>query len=194
MGVWKDKIDGFTIYCHAGEVTPCSWMRNIVISHKDYCDCRNEILLHEQGHILHHHSADILLLTLVQLVQWWNPLVYMMGNSMRDVHEYEADHYVLQQGISLSRYQNLLIRKAIGISTFAFANNFNHSLVKQRIQMMHKASNPWMQMRVLYVFPLVVVALSAFATPTTEEPVEDGASSFEYRFINMKALESLHQK
>ncbi|MBR1667735.1 MAG: hypothetical protein IJ693_05570 [Bacteroidaceae bacterium] len=192
--VWKDKIDGFTIYCHAGEVTPCSWMHNIIISHKDYCDHRNEILLHEQGHILHHHSVDILLLTLVQLVQWWNPLVYMLGNSMRDVHEYEADHYVLQQGISLSQYQNLLIRKAIGISTFTFANNFNHSLVKQRIQMMHKeGSQPWMRMKVLYILPLAIIALSAFATPRVMSPVEDGISTLEYRFINMKAIQSLYQ-
>ena len=63
--VWKEEKDGVTIYCHADDVTPCSWMRSIVISKKDYDEQRQEILLHEQGHILHHHSFDILLLTLV---------------------------------------------------------------------------------------------------------------------------------
>lgn len=192
--VWKGKEDGFTIYSHADDVAPCSWMGNIIISHKDYIEHRNEILLHEQGHILHHHSADILLLTLVQLVQWWNPLVYMLGNSMRDVHEYEADHYVLQQGVSLSQYQNLLIRKAIGTSSYVFANYFNHSLVKERVMMMHKGRpNLWMCGKVLYVIPMAIVALSVFATPKVAEPVEDGISTFEHRFINMKAIESSHQ-
>ena len=46
--VWKGKEDGFTIYCHADDVAPCSWMGNIIISHKDYIEHRNEILLHEQ--------------------------------------------------------------------------------------------------------------------------------------------------
>ena len=192
--VWKEEKDGVTIYCHADDVTPCSWMRSIVISKKDYDEHRQEILLHEQGHILHHHSFDILLLTLVQMIQWWNPLVYLFGLSLRDVHEYEADHHVLLQGISFSQYANLLIRKAVGISSLSVANNFNHSLVKRRIAMMHKTSNPWMQMKVLYILPLVIVALSAFATPAMKKPVEESFSSLEYRFINMEAIQSLHQK
>lgn len=191
--VWKEEKDGVTIYCHADDVTPCSWMRSIVISQRDYSEHRHEILLHEKGHILHHHSLDILLLTFVQVVQWWNPFVYLLGTSLRDVHEYEADHHVLQQGVRLSQYQNLLIRKAIDTSSISLANGFSHSLVRRRIAMMHKTSNPWMQMKVLYILPLIIVALSAFATPAMKKPVEESFSSLEYRFINMEAIQSLHQ-
>ena len=141
--VWKEEKDGVAIYCHADDVTPCSWMRSIVISQRDYSEHRHEILLHEKGHILHHRSLDILLLTFVQVVQWWNPFVYLLGTSLRDVHEYEADHHVLLGGVSLTQYANLLIRKAVGISSLTIANNFNHSLVKRRITMMHqKESHP----------------------------------------------------
>ena len=191
--VWKEEKDGFTIYCHADNVTPCSWMRSIIISKKDYEEHGREILLHEQGHILHHHSLDILLLAFVQVVQWWNPFVYLLGTSLRDVHEYEADHHVLQQGVRLSQYQNLLIRKAIDTSSISLANGFSHSLVRRRIAMMHKTSNPWMQMKVLYILPLIIIALSAFATPAMKKPVEESISSLEYRFINMEAIQSLHQ-
>lgn len=191
--VWKEEKDGFTIYCHADNVTPCSWMRSIIISKKDYEEHGREILLHEQGHILHHHSLDILLLAFVQVVQWWNPFVYLLGTSLRDVHEYEADHHVLQQGVRLSQYQNLLIRKAIDTSSISLANGFSHSLVRRRIAMMHKTFNPWMQMKVLYILPLIIVALSAFATPAMKKPVEESISSLEYRFINMEAIQSLHQ-
>ena len=172
--VWKEEKDGVTIYCHADDVTPCSWMRSIVISKKDYDEQRQEILLHEQGHILHHHSFDILLLTLVQMIQWWNPLAYLFGLSLRDVHEYEADHHVLLQGISFSQYANLLIRKAVGISSLSVANNFNHSLVKRRVTMMRqRPSSLWKYGKVLYILPLVLVALSAFATPKVMEPVRN---------------------
>lgn len=191
--LWKDQVDGFIIYCHSDDIAPCSWMRSIVISQRDYSEHRHEILLHEKGHILHHHSLDILLLTFVQVVQWWNPFVYLLGTSLRDVHEYEADHHVLQQGVRLSQYQNLLIRKAIDTSSISLANGFSHSLVRHRISMMHKTSNPWMQMKVLYILPLIIVALSAFATPAMKKPVEESFSSLEYRFINMEAIQSLHQ-
>ncbi|MDD6016353.1 MAG: TonB-dependent receptor, partial [Prevotellaceae bacterium] len=86
-----------------------------------------------------------------------------------------------------------LIRKAIDTSSISLANGFSHSLVRRRISMMHKTSNPWMQMKVLYILPLIIVALSAFATPAMKKPVEESFSSLEYRFINMEAIQSLHQ-
>ena len=164
--LWSDTEDGITIHCHAEDVAPCSWMRHIVISEHDYRHHRHEILLHEKGHVRSLHSWDILLLTLVQTIQWYNPFAYMLGASLRDVHEYEADDYVLRQGVTASEYQTLLLKTAVGNSVYAFANNFNHSLIKNRIVMMkNKKSNPWARMKVLYTLPLVVVLLSAFASP-----------------------------
>ena len=165
--IWaKDEADGIRIYCHAENVAPFSWLRNIVISEADYKENGREIILHEKAHILYRHSLDILLLTLVEAVQWWNPFVYMLGMYLRDVHEYEADDYVLRQGISCHAYSELVIRKAVGANSYTFANNFNHSLTKKRISMMLKTnSKRSRRSRVLYVLPMIALALSAFATP-----------------------------
>lgn len=164
--LWSDTEDGITIHCHAEDVAPCSWMRHIVISEHDYRHHRHEILLHEKGHVRCLHSWDILLLTLVQTIQWYNPFAYMLGASLRDVHEYEADDYVLRQGVTASEYQTLLLKTAVGNSAYTFANNFNHSLIKNRIVMMkNKKSNLWSRYKALYILPLVVVLLCAFATP-----------------------------
>ena len=176
--LWHSVEDGVDIHCHAGAVAPYSWLHHIVISLEDYEKNGHEIILHEKGHIHNLHSFDILLLTLVEMLQWWNPLVYMLGMSLRDVHEYEADDYVLHQGVSLRYYQNLLIRKAVGASSYTFANNFNHSLTKKRITMMcKKKSNPWMRSKVLYAVPMVAIALSAFATPAFVNPIEKDMES-----------------
>jgi hypothetical protein len=122
------------------------------------------------------------------MVQWWNPMCYMLGVSLRDVHEYEADSYVLRQGVSAQGYQLLLIRKAVGSGpslwsgsgTYAFANSFNHSLTKKRITMMKKSkSNPWMRARALYVIPVAALALSAFATPKFVAPIEEAVTNLE---------------
>jgi hypothetical protein len=149
-------------------------MRSIVISEKDYKPYGREILLHEKAHILNLHSMDILFLTLVEAVQWWNPVAYLLGRSLRDVHEYEADDYVLHQGISLHNYQELLVKKALANTSYAFANNFNHSLIKKRIYMMnHPKSNPWLRSKALYILPVTLVVLTAFATPKLNEKVEE---------------------
>lgn len=178
--LWRHSEDGITVYCHADRVAPFSWMNSIVISEEDYAESGREIILHETGHIRFHHSWDVLLLTLVQMVQWWNPLAYMAGISLRDVHEYEADDYVLRQGVSASAYQMLLLKKAVGYGSYTFANNFNHSLTKKRITMMRKSkSNPWMRSKALYVIPVAALALSAFATPEIVSPVQDVVSKFE---------------
>lgn len=171
--LWRQTEDGITVRCHAGRVAPYSWMRNIVISEQDYNESGREIVLHETGHIRNGHSWDILLLTLVQMLQWWNPLAYMLGVSLRDLHEYEADDYVLRQGVSARAYQILLIKKAVGYGSYTFANNFNHSLTKKRITMMRRSkSNPWMRSKALYVIPVAALALSAFATPEIVSPAE----------------------
>lgn len=167
--LWSKEKDGCTIYCHAGDVSPFSWMKSIVINEKDYKENGHQIILHEQGHILSHHSLDILLLTLVQTLQWWNPLVYIFGNSLRDVHEYEADNYVLSAGVNIQQYQTLLIRKALGTGTYVFANNFKHSLIKNRItMMMKKNTSKWAYGKTFYLLPFVALALCVFASPKAE--------------------------
>ncbi len=199
--IWaKDEADGIRIYCHAENVAPFSWLRNIVISEADYKENGREIILHEKAHILYHHSLDILLLTLVEAVQWWNPFVYMLGMYLRDVHEYEADDYVLRQGISCHAYSELVIRKAVGANSYTFANNFNHSLTKKRINMMHKTKPKGSRRsRVLYVLPMIALALSAFATPEfqtatglIERTVKPSASTFTLEGKVPQTLDTSH--
>lgn len=178
--LWQQEEQGLRIYCHADDVSPFSWMRNVVISQQDYDEAGREIILHETGHIRNGHSWDVILLTLVQMFQWWNPLVYALGISLRDVHEFEADDYVLRQGVSAQDYQLLIIKKAVGSGSYAFANSFNHSLTKKRITMMKRIkSNPWMRARALYVIPVAALALSAFATPKIVTPIEEAVTNLE---------------
>ena len=197
--LWKQDEQGVRIYCHAEDVSPFSWMRNIVISQKDFDEAGREIMLHEMGHIQNCHSWDVVLLTLVQMLQWWNPLAYVLGISLRDVHEYEADDYVLKQGVSAQNYQLLLIKKAVGSGSYAFANSFNHSLTKKRITMMKKIkSNPWMRSKALYVIPVAALALSAFATPKFVAPIEESVTKLEGKdtenSLNLQAFEEEKEK
>jgi TonB family protein len=165
--LWIEEKEEYTIHCHADNTPPYSWMRHIVISQEDYDRYGADIILHEEGHIIHLHSWDILLLTLVETVQWFNPFVYMLANDLKDIHEYEADAYVLCRREDTRAYQMLIIKKAVDRASYTLANSFNHSNnLKKRITMMlKKKSNPWRSVAALYLLPATALTLSLFASP-----------------------------
>ena len=151
------------------DVSPFSWMGNIVVSEKDYRDNPEYILLHERAHIAGRHSWDILLCDVLIVFQWFNPAAWLLKAELQSVHEYEADRRVLASGVNASDYQLLLIRKAVGDKLFSMANNLNQSSLKKRITMMlKKKSNPWSRARMLVAVPVAAVAVVAFATPKAE--------------------------
>lgn len=157
---------GITLHVLPGDISPFSYFSHIVISEQDYRDNPREILIHEQAHIDLHHSLDVMFWNLVMLFQWWNPAAWLLGRELRQVHEYEADEAVLNQGVDVKQYQLLLIRKSVGDKLFSMANNFNYQSLKKRIRMMTmKKSSQWKTLRALAVVPVIALALLAFANP-----------------------------
>ena len=158
--------DGITLHVLPGKQAPFSYFRHIVINEQDYRDNPREILIHEQAHIDLRHSLDIIFWSLVALFQWWNPAAWLLGRELRQVHEYEADMAVLNQGVDVKQYQLLLIRKSVGDKLFSMANNFNYQSLKKRIRMMTmNKSSRWNTLRALAVVPVIALALLAFANP-----------------------------
>ncbi len=157
---------GATLHVVPGDISPFSYFRHIVINEQDYRDNPREILIHEQAHIDLRHSLDIIFWSLVALFQWWNPAAWLLGRELRQVHEYEADMAVLNQGVDVKQYQLLLIRKSVGNQLFSMANSFNYQSLKKRIRMMTmNKSSRWNTLRALAVVPVIALALLAFANP-----------------------------
>ena len=150
-------------------MAPFSWGRSIFLSEEDYREHPDEILAHERMHLRCRHSADLLYMEAVCLLQWFNPAVWLLKRELRDIHEYEADEGVLNQGIDATKYQLLLVKKAVGSRLYSLANSFNHSKLKKRITMMLKRrSNKWGRLKLALLIPVGLAALSAFARPETE--------------------------
>ena len=139
--VKKERYNGMTLHCYANEIAPFSWFGHVAISLSDYREYGKEILLHEEGHYRNRHSWDMLLISAVKSLQWFNPFAYMIANDMKEVHEYEADRYVLKHLGNTSAYQLLLLRKAVGETAFNLANNFSQSSARKRIMMMARKSS-----------------------------------------------------
>lgn len=159
----KNKV---RLIVHSKEMAPFSWMRYIMVSEKDMNEDGREILIHELSHIRHGHSLDLILMDLLIVFQWFNPAVWLMKQSVQQVHEFQADDSVLRAGVNAKQYQLLLIKKAVGTRRYSMVNSFNHSKLKKRITMMwKKKSSKWAFAKCIYALPLAFVAVSAFAAP-----------------------------
>jgi len=171
----REKLEkGGTLVIHHQEIAPFSWMKYIVISQKDLEENGREILIHEMAHIHHRHSIDLLLADICIFFQWFNPGTWLLKQELQNIHEYEADETVINEGVNAKEYQLLLIKKAVGTRLYSMANSFNHSKLKKRITMMLKEkSNPWARLKYLYVLPLAAIAVTAFARPEISEKMEE---------------------
>ena len=171
----RRQIDKHTVLLvHDRKVAPFSWMKFVVISRTDLEENGREILIHECAHIRKHHSWDLLIADICIFFQWFNPGAWLLKQELQNIHEYEADEAVINEGINARDYQLLLIKKAVGTRLYSMANSFNHSKLKKRITMMLKEkSNPWARLKYLYVLPLAAIAVTAFARPEISEKADE---------------------
>jgi len=162
----KIRKERYTLVLVGRPVTPFNWGPYIVLSLKDYCDYPDEILMHEQVHRRKHHSLDLIYTEAVVLLHWFNPAAWLLKRELQEVHEYQADTGVLKNGIDATKYQLLLVKKAVSASSYTFANSFNHSKIKKRITMMLKEkSNSWARLKLVLLVPVAACSMLAFARP-----------------------------
>ena len=174
----KEQLQGgVTLFVHREKVAPFSWMRMIAVSEDDLAENGQAILTHERAHIHNRHSWDLLLAEVCAFFQWFNPAAWLLKQELQTIHEYEADEWVIKNGIDAKTYQLLIIKKAVGARLYSIANSFNHSSLKKRITMMiKKKSNPWARMKYLYVLPLAAIAVAAFARPEVSNELNEISS------------------
>ena len=180
--LWIHDEAGIRIHCHINPIVPFSWMNHIVISEKDYHENGKQIMLHETAHIRYHHSWDIIWLSIIEILQWFNPFAWMLSKDVQDIHEYEADAFVIRHGEDAHNYQLLLIEKAVSQTSLSITNAFNRSQIKKRILMMNKQpSSSWAKMKHIYLIPIVFFLMGTFSSKASSIPQESTELSNEMK-------------
>lgn len=169
--------EGFKVTIVDAPVASFSFLGHIVISREDFT-ATPVILTHEMSHVRKHHSVDVLLFSVVTVLHWFNPLVWLARAELKMLHEYEADESVINQGVNAADYQLLLVRKAVGEHRFRLANGFNHTKLSNRItMMMSEKTNGWIRLSYVACVPLLACMLcfctSNKQTPEMTERTED---------------------
>jgi TonB family protein len=124
-----------------------------------------QIIEHERVHVRQNHSFDLLLLELLTIIQWYNPIIWFYRRSIKSIHEYLADEGVIILGFSKINYQELLLGQSLGIQVNDLTNNFNHSLLKNRIMMMTKPrSGAFSGWKATLALPVMLGLVTIFST------------------------------
>ena len=149
------------------KITPYSFMKYVFVNREDYenLNIEKEVFLHEFTHVKQGHSIDILIIELMKVFLWFNPLLFFYKKAIQLNHEFLADMAVIDTYENVPNYQYLLIEKASQPNCFLFTSSFNYSITKQRLKMMTKSTSKTKALLITLAFvPLFAVAIMIFST------------------------------
>jgi beta-lactamase regulating signal transducer with metallopeptidase domain len=121
------------------------------------------IIRHELVHIRQKHSADIIFMELIKIINWFNPFIYLMQVSLKTVHEYIADEQTAAHETDALAYSSFLVNNAYGLNGSSITHSFfNYNLLKKRIIMLNqKRSGNLARLKYLMAVPICAAALCA---------------------------------
>ncbi|MBN9299061.1 MAG: hypothetical protein J0I41_18825 [Filimonas sp.] len=155
-----------TIVLLEQQVAPHTLFNYIFINRDDYNNgnTEKEILLHELVHVRQKHTWDVMVIQLLQIFFWFNPVLRYYRKAIQLNHEFLADEGVVKQCSNVAAYQYLLIDKASRQKSFSLTSQFNYSLTKKRLLMMTRiTSKRNALLRQLALIPTAAVCILLFS-------------------------------
>ncbi|MEZ4854987.1 MAG: M56 family metallopeptidase [Gelidibacter sp.] len=162
----KHKIGLFTNVLLLDLIIPHTFFNYIFLNKTKYetQQIPDEVLLHEKTHATQKHSLDVLFIELLQIVFWFNPLIYFIKHSIKLNHEFLADQAVLKQGIQPSSYQHILLAFSSYALEPKLTNAINYSSIKKRFTVMKThTSKQKIWLRSFLLLPLIALTLYGFS-------------------------------
>lgn len=124
------------------------------------------ILNHELAHAKGNHWVDLLIAQLFCSIHWFNPLIWIYRQAIKQNHEFLADDEVLKKGYSGAEYRAALINQSLKVPVFNFSSAFaKHDQIKRMDMMLKQRSSPKRKWSTLLALPLLLLILMAFARP-----------------------------
>lgn len=154
--------EGYNLIRSESVPTPFSFGKTIFLPLSMDHNSEEMILRHEKAHIAHGHYLEVWFVELVVRVFWFNPILWMSRAELRNVHEFEADHDVIDRGVDIHTYQSTLLEMVLNESC-PVVNGFNHSFIRQRfIEMKSSAAGTLGRVGKVGMVAWVVVLFCSF--------------------------------
>ena len=151
-GRYADRQDECDVIENDYISQPMNWMSYIMMPHEWLQKENAAVWKHEMSHAHKAHSLDLLLLDLMQVFQWFNPVMFLLQKELEMIHEYQADRAVLESGADARQYKLMLVQAVAESRGYAMTSWLRQTNLKKRIDMMQrKESNRWNRLRALFI-------------------------------------------
>ncbi|WP_159039938.1 M56 family metallopeptidase [Christiangramia fulva] len=159
---------------------PHSFLRYIFLGKSDFenNNISHAVLEHEKAHVDQKHSWDLLLIELLQVIFWFNPVFFELKKSIRLNHEFLADRKVLAGAVNPVEYSQLLFSYTSATHHNSLYSPFNNSLIKKRILMISKNfSSRRFLTRLGFLIPVLALCIFLFNNDIVAKPVHSNENS-----------------
>lgn len=165
------RKQGFVLVFMDQPYPPFSFFHYIFLHRDQYQSPHlKAIITHELVHVRQLHTLDLLLLEIVCVIMWCNPLVWLYKSSLQEVHEYLADEQVVNRSIDAIDYKKQILNQFVGGDLFQPANNLGQSSLKKRLTMLGRLKTPRVALlKLVMVLPVAALLISAFAFTVLEK-------------------------
>ncbi len=139
----KISFNGYQIILTNDQTGPCCFFDHIFLNRDDYHNGKidKDLLYHEMEHARQSHTIDIILIELVKVFYWFNPVYLLYERAIRINHEYLADNGVISDNSDIKSYTDKLLNFITCSSNMSLTSGSNNSFTKMRLIMMMKSSS-----------------------------------------------------
>lgn len=179
----------FTIALLGKAIIPHSFFKWIFLNKTQYLnqEIAPEVIAHEATHVRQKHSWDILFVEFLQVVFWFNPLVWLSNISIKLNHEFLADQGAVSDKSNIAIYQNILLSYASSAHHTALESPFKYSLTKKRILMMSQSfSRKKLLVRSLLLIPVLGLCILFFNQGIVAQAIESDHNTLIGQWIDQK--------
>ncbi|HLS30404.1 MAG TPA: M56 family metallopeptidase [Flavobacteriaceae bacterium] len=150
-----------------------SIFKNIVYNPAIHTTVELELILkHEEAHVKHNHSVDMLLSNLLVFLNWFNPLAWLYRKRISQNLEFLADQAATADLRSPKTYQLSLLNYIKVKSSALPVNNFHKSFIKTRIKkLQQRKSKKYASLKIGLILPLLTVFYFVFQIDIRAETI-----------------------
>ncbi|AKD01877.1 M56 family metallopeptidase [Pontibacter korlensis] len=116
---------------------------------------QKQVIAHELAHVKYGHTWDVLFYEVLSAILWFHPVVWLLKQELRDVHEYQADAAVVSE-YQTQKYTSLLSREALLSMGLPVGSHFTKPQVIKRLHMLQLQGQKPGWLRPLLTLPLLV--------------------------------------
>ncbi|MEQ9424713.1 MAG: M56 family metallopeptidase [Cyclobacteriaceae bacterium] len=178
----KDNFGHLIIARTNGKVNQSSFFNVLFLDcNKDSISESDPVIKHEIAHIRGFHSFDIVVMELLRIVLWFNPVIYFLKKEVQLNHEYIADSVACED---ITQYQSTLAAHSFKNMGLSLVHNFNTPPIMKRLKMLKRMNeNPspfrmWSSLTVLLLVALIfscesTIQQSVAQTTSLEQSQDD---------------------